>query len=657
MKRDIGYLELLAQRVPTKQAACTEIINLEAILNLPKGTEHFITDLHGENEAFEHVLRNGSGVIKQKVEDLFGDTLSPRERRELCTLIYYPEEKIELVRRSMRSKAALAQWYKTTLLRLVRVLAVCSSKYTRSKVRKALPADYSYIIEELLHEWIEDNRNKHNYMMAIIETIISTGRADHFISTICNTIHQLVIDRLHIIGDIYDRGPGAHLIMDKLCSYHNFDIQWGNHDVLWMGAAAGSKSCVANVLRICFRYANLVTLEDGYGINLLPLATFAMETYKDDPCTIFYPKKNAYESVDEAQANLIAKMHKAIAIIQFKMESRNIGRHPEFHMDSRNLLHKIDYQKGTIEVDGKTYEMIDTCFPTIDPAHPYQMTPQEQKVLDQLTNSFITSQRLKRHIDCLLEHGSLYLVCNSNLLVHGSIPLNEDGSFREMEIEGRMYKGKALIDKVEAMVRAAYYAPEGSALKQYAQDFIWYLWCGPIAPTFDKSKMATLERYFIADKEPHKEVNGAYYTLKNDPEVCDRILREFGIKDTSHAHIINGHIPVKTIKGESPVKAGGKLLVIDGGYSKAYQPETGIAGYTLIYNSQCLKLVKHQPFVSREVAIRKGLDVVSETKVLEFAEKRQLVRDTDNGKVLQSQIDDLQQLLKAYRDGSVRQLR
>ena len=316
MKRDIGYLELLAQRVPTKQAACTEIINLEAILNLPKGTEHFITDLHGENEAFEHVLRNGSGVIKQKVEDLFGDTLSPRERRELCTLIYYPEEKIELVRRSMRSKAALAQWYKTTLLRLVRVLAVCSSKYTRSKVRKALPADYSYIIEELLHEWIEDNRNKHNYMMAIIETIISTGRADHFISTICNTIHQLVIDRLHIIGDIYDRGPGAHLIMDKLCSYHNFDIQWGNHDVLWMGAAAGSKSCVANVLRICFRYANLVTLEDGYGINLLPLATFAMETYKDDPCTIFYPKKNAYESVDEAQANLIAKMHKAIAIIQ-----------------------------------------------------------------------------------------------------------------------------------------------------------------------------------------------------------------------------------------------------------------------------------------------------------------------------------------------------
>jgi fructose-1,6-bisphosphatase-3 len=441
MKRDIKYLELLAQRFPTKQAACTEIINLEAILNLPKGTEHFITDLHGENEAFEHVLRNGSGVIKQKVDDLFGDTLSARERRELCTLIYYPEDKIELVRRSVRSKSALNQWYKITLMRIVRVLAVCSSKYTRSKVRKALPDEYSYIIEELLHEWIEDNSNKHNYMMAIIETIISTGRADHFISTICNTIHRLVIDRLHLIGDIYDRGPGAHLIMDKLLKYHSFDIQWGNHDVLWMGAAAGSKSCVCNVLRICFRYANLVTLEDGYGINLLPLATFALEVYKDDPCKIFYPKKNAYESLDDAQASLIAKMHKAISIIQFKMESRNIARHPEFHMESRNLLHKIDFEKGTIEVDGKTYEMLDRNFPTIDPAHPYQLTAQEQRVVDQLTTSFTTSQRLARHIDCLLEHGSLYLVCNNNLLIHGGVPLNEDGSFREMEIEGRMYKG------------------------------------------------------------------------------------------------------------------------------------------------------------------------------------------------------------------------
>ena len=657
MKRDVKYLELLAQRFPTKQAACTEIINLEAILNLPKGTEHFITDLHGENEAFEHVLRNGSGVIKQKVEDLFGDTLTPRERRELCTLIYYPEEKLELIRRSFRSRAQLNQWYKTALMRIVRVLAVCSSKYTRSKVRKALPDEYSYIIEELLHEWIEENRNKHNYMMSIIETIISTGRADHFISTICNTIHRLVIDHLHVIGDIYDRGPGAHLIMDKLCNYHHFDIQWGNHDVLWMGAAAGSKSCVCNVLRICFRYANLITLEDGYGINLLPLATFAMETYKDDPCTLFIPKKNAYETLDDSQSRLIAKMHKAVAIIQFKMESRNIARHPEFGMESRNLLHRIDFEKGTVEVDGVQYEMLDMNFPTVDPAHPYQLTPQEQRIIDQLTVSFTTSQRLTRHIDCLLEHGSLYLVCNSNLLFHASVPLNEDGSFRQMEIEGKMYGGKALIDKVEAMVRAAYYAPEGSALKQYAQDFIWYLWCGPMSPVFDKSKMATFERYFIADKTPHKEVNGHYFTLKNQPEICERILREFGIADTAHAHIINGHIPVKTIKGESPVKAEGKLLVIDGGYSKAYQPETGIAGYTLIYNSQCLKLVKHQPFVSRAEAIRKGLDVVSETNVLEFAEKRQLVRDTDNGKELRRQIDDLNQLLKAYRDGTVRQLR
>ncbi len=655
MKRDIKYLQLLAKSYPNKQAACTEIINLEAILNLPKGTEHFITDLHGENQAFEHVLRNGSGVIKQKVNEAYGATLSKREIKELCTLIYYPQEKIELAIRTIRSKTRLNEWYKTMLLRLVRVLAICSSKYTRSKVRKALPKEYSYIIEELLHEWIADDSNKQNYISAIVDTIIVTGRADHFITEICFVIHRLVIDTLHIIGDIYDRGPGAHLIMDKLCNYHHYDIQWGNHDIVWMGAAAGSKSCVANVLRICFRYANLATLEDGYGINLLPLATFAMEAYKDDPCTIFLPKKNAYESLDSNQAELIAKMHKAISVIQFKMESRNIARHPEFGMESRNLLHKVDYKKGTVEVDGKEYKMLDTNFPTIDPANPYKLTDQEQNIIDRLTESFVTSPRLARHIDCFLSHGSLYLVQNSNLLFHGSMPLNEDGSFKEMEIQGRNYKGKALFDKVDELVRAAYYAPEGSSMKQWGQDFIWYLWCGPIAPTFDKSKMATFERYFIADKEPHKEVNGAYLTLKNDPQVCDRILNEFGIKDTTYAHIVNGHIPVKTIKGEDPVKAGGKLLVIDGGYSKAYQSETGIAGYTLISNSQCLKLVKHKPFESKETAVKHGMDVESETTVLQYPVHRLYVRDTDNGKVLESQIDDLKQLLEAYRTGAIRQ--
>lgn len=655
MKRDLRYLQLLAKTYPNKQAACTEIINLEAILNLPKGTEHFITDLHGEVEAFEHILRNGSGVIKQKVSDAFGTTLSKREIKELCTLIYYPEEKLEIMSKTIKSKVRRDEWYKSMLLRIVKVLAICSSKYTRSKVRKTLPKEYSYIIEELLHEWIADDVNKQNYVSAIVDTIISTGRADHFITEICFVIQRLVIDTLHIIGDIYDRGPGAHLIMDKLTHYHNYDIQWGNHDIAWMGAAAGSKSCVANVLRICFRYSNLATLEDGYGINILPLATFAMETYKDDPCTVFMPKKNAYESVDKTQAELIAKMHKAITVIQFKMESRNIARHPEFNMEDRNLLHLIDWEKGTIALNGKEYALLDTNFPTIDPNDPYKLTEREQAIIDHLTESFVTSPRLAKHIDCFLSHGSLYLVHNSNLMFHGSIPLNEDGTFKEMEIQGRMYKGKALLDKVDAMVRAAYYAPEGSSLKQWGQDFIWYLWCGPIAPTFDKSRMATFERYLIAEKETHKEINGHYLTLKNDPAICDMILNEFGIKDTAYAHIINGHIPVKTIKGESPVKAGGKLLVIDGGYSKAYQPETGIAGYTLISNSQCLKLVKHKPFEDRETAVKHGIDVESETTVLQYPVHRLFVRDTDNGKKMEAQIEDLKQLLEAFRAGKIAQ--
>ncbi len=654
MKRDIKYLQLLAKSFPTEQAACTEIINLEAILNLPKGTEHFITDLHGENEAFEHVLRNGSGVIRQKVEMIFGNTLTQKAKRDLCTLIYYPEDKIRAVKASLRSRAKLDEWYRVMLMRIIQVMAVCSSKYTRSKVRKALPKEYSYIVEELLHEWIEENQNKQRYMMSIVETIISTGRADHFISTICNVIHRLVIDSLHVIGDVYDRGPGAHLIMETLYNYHNYDIQWGNHDIVWMGAAAGSKACVANVLRICFRYANLVTLEDGYGINVLPLATFAMKTYGDDPCTLFLPKKNEYERLDESQVALIAKMHKAIAIIQFKMEKRVIARNPGFGMESRNLLHLIDKEKGTITIDGKTYNLLDTNFPTIDPEHPYQLTDEEQDVIDRLTRSFETSEKLRRHMSCFLDHGSLYLVRNNNLLFHGSVPLNPDGTFKPMTIDGKQYAGRKLFDKVDELVRAAYYTREETPLRQKGQDFIWYMWCGPVAPTFDKGKMATFERYFIAEKETHKEPLGAYMDLKNREDICDMILREFGIKDTHHAHIINGHIPVKTIKGESPIKAGGKLLVIDGGYSKAYQPETGIAGYTLIFNSQCLKLVQHAPFSTREKAVKQGLDIISETKVLEFEESRRYVRDTDKGVELKGQIDDLRQLLQAYRKGLIR---
>ena len=653
MKRDLKYLKLLAKSFPTEQTACTEIINLEAILNLPKGTEHFITDLHGENEAFDHVLRNGSGVIRQKVEMIFGATLTETEIRELCTLIYYPEDKIRAVRNTLRTRAKMQEWYRVMLMRIIQVMAVCSSKYTRSKVRKSLPKEYSYIIEELLHEWIEDNQNKRRYMMSIVDTIIATGRADHFIATICNVIHTLVIDSLHILGDIYDRGPGAHLIMETLCNYPNYDIQWGNHDIVWMGAAAGSRACVANVLRMCFRYANLSTLEDGYGINLLPLTTFAMETYADDPCTLFRPKKNEYEQLPESQLALIAKLHKAIAVIQFKQEKLVIDRNPEFGMDDRNVLHLIDFKKGTIHLGGKDYPLKDRNFPTINPDDPYAFTPAELEILEGVTRSFETSEKLRRHIRCFLDHGSLYMVRNSNLMFHGSVPMNPDGSFKEMVIQGKPYSGKKLFDKVDQMVRNAYYTREETPRRQAGQDFIWYLWCGPIAPTFDKDKMATFERYFIADKEPQKETNGAYKELKNRADICEKILREFGVTEMKHAHIINGHIPVKTIKGESPIKADGKLLVIDGGYSKAYQPETGISGYTLIYNSQSLKLVQHAPFTTREKAVKFGLDILSETKVLEFEESRRYVRDTDQGAEIKEQIDDLYQLLEAYRNGSI----
>ena len=654
MKRDLKYLRLLAKSFPTEQAACTEIINLEAILNLPKGTEHFITDLHGENEAFEHVLRNGSGVIRQKVEMIFGATLPEAEIRELCTLIYYPEDKIRAIRGTIRNRAKLHEWYRVMLMRIIQVMALCSSKYTHAKVRKALPEEYSYIVEELLQEWIEDTENKRRYMLAIVDTIISTGRADHFIAAICNVIHRLVIDQLHILGDIYDRGPGAHLIMETLCNYHNYDMVWGNHDVVWMGASAGSRACVANVLRMCFRYANLATLEDGYGINLLPLTTFAMETYADDPCTMFRPRENGYERLSESQLSLLAKLHKAIAIIQFKQEKLVIDRNPDFGMDDRNLLHLIDFKKGTIRLNGKEHELTDKHFPTIDPKDPYAFTPAEQSVLEGLTRSFETSEKLRQHIECFLTHGSSYLVRNSNLMFHGSMPMNPDGSFRAMMIQGKPYAGKKLFDKIDQMVRSAYYTREETARRQAGQDFLWYLWCGPVAPTYDKDKMATFERYFIDDKESWKENNGAYKELKNRADICEKILKEFGVKDLRHAHIINGHIPVKTLKGESPIRAEGRLLMIDGGYSKAYQSETGIAGYTLIFNSQSLKLVQHDPFSTRELAVKYGLDILSETKVVEFEESRRYVRDTDQGAELKEQIADLRQLLDAYRNGSVR---
>ena len=649
---DLRYLQLLSHSFPTVAAASTEIINLEAILNLPKGTEHFLTDIHGEYEAFQHVLKNASGAVKRKVNEIFGQTLRESEQKELCTLIYYPEEKLRLVKACERD---MADWYHTTLNQLVKVGQNVSSKYTRSKVRKSLPQEFSYIIQELLHESSVEP-NKHAYINVIIATIISTGRADDFIVAMCNLIQRLTIDSLHIVGDIFDRGPGAHIIMDTLCDYHNFDIQWGNHDILWMGAASGNDACIANVLRLSMRYGNLATLEDGYGINLLPLATFAMDTYADDPCALFAPKVDLAEaSYNEKTLRLIAQMYKAVTVIQLKLEAAIIDRRPEFQMQGRKLLHLIDWERGLFVRDGREYKMLDTSFPTVDPADPYRLTAEEREIVEKMHASFLNSEKLRKHMRCLYTYGGMYLVCNDNLLFHASIPLNADGTFKHVVIDGKEYWGKGLLQKADQLVRAAYFGDDGSPEKNFALDYMWYLWCGPDSPAFDKDKMATFERYFLEDKATHRETKGHYYALRDQVEVCDGILREFGIDPAKHAHIINGHVPVKTLKGEKPIKAGGKLLVIDGGFSKAYQPETGIAGYTLVFHSHGLQLVQHEPFQSRQKAIEEGQDIKSTTFIVEFNSQRMMVKDTDKGAELRTQIEDLKKLLIAYRMGVIKE--
>lgn len=648
---DLRYLQLLSRSFPTIADASTEIINLEAILNLPKGTEHFLTDLHGEYEAFQHVLKNASGVVKRKVNDIFGNTLRENEKKELCTLIYYPEEKLQLVK---TVETDLDDWYNITLNQVVKVCQNVSSKYTRSKVRKSLPPEFSYIIQELLHE-SSSAPNKHAYINVIVSTIISTKRADDFIIAMCKLIQRLTIDSLHIVGDIYDRGPGAHIIMDTLCEYHNFDIQWGNHDILWMGAAAGNDCCMANVIRMCMRYGNLATLEDGYGINLLPLATFAMDMYADDPCTVFAPKMNfADASYSEKTVRLIAQMHKAISIIQFKLEADIINRRPDFNMDDRKLLDKIDFERGILMLNGKEYEMLDMNFPTIDPKDPYRLTEEEEELMCKIHHSFVGSDKLKKHMRCLFTHGGMYLVCNSNLLFHASVPLNADGTMKHVRIGRKEYWGKRLLDRIDQLIRTAYFGESETEEKLFAMDYLWYLWCGKDAPPFDKDKMATFERYFAKEKELHKENKGHYYNLRNEEKICDMLLEEFGVMG-EHTHIINGHVPVKTIKGENPIKANGKLLVIDGGFSRAYQPETGIAGYTLIYNSHGMQLVQHEPFTSSQNAIEEGQDIKSTTFVVEFNSQRMMVKDTDKGKELMTQINDLQKLLVAYQNGYIKE--
>ena len=647
----LRYLQLLARDFPNIATASTEIINLQAILNLPKGTEHFLADLHGEYEAFQHVLRNASGAIKRKVKEIYNETLSAKDQKELCTLIYYPELKLELVKQQTDD---LNDWLFVTINRLVKVCRNVSSKYSRSKVSKALPKDFSYIIQELLHESTLDP-NKQAYVDVIVKTIIDIERADDFIVAICNLIQQLTIDKLHILGDVFDRGPSPDRIMDILCNYHNFDIQWGNHDILWMGAASGNDCCIANVMRITLRYANQSVLQDGYGINILPLATFAMTAYQGDSCDRFMPKYlNDSDRINDKDSRLIGMMHKAIAIIQFKLEGQMIMRHPEYEMDNRLLLNNINYDAGTITLDGKEYPLCDTHFPTIDPADPYRLTPEEQNIVDSLHKSFCHSEKLKRHMKCLFRHGCIFTISNSNLLFHASIPLNADGTLKKVKIRGEEYCGRALFDKVGSMIREAYFGKDYGDKEsyQYALDYDWYLWCGPDSPVFDKNKMATFENYFIDDKHAGKEVKGNYYILRDDEKVCDYILDEFGVEG-QHRHISNGHVPVRALQGEQPIKANGKMMGIDGGFSKAYQPKTGIAGYTLVYHSRGFQLVKHEPFTSIEKAVAEGQDIKSTTQVVDMSAYRMHVKDTDIGKEITHQIDDLQLLLQSYRSGLI----
>ena len=646
MNTDERYLHLLSHTYPTVADAASEIINLEAILNLPKGTEHFLADLHGEHEAFIHVLKNASGNIKRKVGEIFGNTIREAEKKELCTLVYYPEQKLELIK---AQEEDLDDWYRITIHQLVRVCRDVSSKYTRSKVRKSLPEEFSYIIEELLHERTDD-QDKAAYVAVIVDTIISTGRADDFIVDICNVIQRLAIDQLHILGDIYDRGPGAQIIMDTLRQYHSWDIQWGNHDILWMGAAAGNDACICNVLRLSLRYANLATLEEGYGINLVPLATFALETYGDDPCEEFIPKLLKDTKMDEKTLQLTAKMHKAISVIQFKEETRIFHRRKEWEMEDRCLIESVDIKEKTCIVDGKKYSLNDSHFPT----GVIELTPEEEALMQKLHHSFRVSEKLRKHIRTILSHGCMYKICNQNLLFHASVPLNDDGTLKEVEILGKNYSGRQLMEYIGQLIRSAFQSDTPADLKAYAKDYFLYLWCGKDSPLFDKSKMATFERYFLSDKETYHEEKGNYFRLRDSAEVCDRILDAFSVKGETR-HIINGHVPVHAGSGENPIKAGGRLMVIDGGFSEAYHTETGIAGYTLIYHSRGFQLVQHEPFTSTQDAIQRGTDIKSTTQLVEMSTHRMLVADTDKGAELRAQISDLKALLYAYRHGTVNQ--
>ena len=642
---DMRYLELLSRLFPSADKASAEIINLSAILNLPKGTEFFASDIHGEYEAFSHTLRNGSGSIRLKIDDVFGDSLSENEKRSLATLIYYPREKMELVLSQVDDAEA---WYAVTLQRLVAVCKRAAQKYTRSRVRKALPKDFAYIIEELMTE----NRHgvdKQAYYAAIVDAVIRTDRGGALVEALCLLIQRLAIERLHIVGDIYDRGPYPHIIMDALMEHHSLDIQWGNHDIVWMGASLGQRGCIAHVVRNCARYGNLSILEDAYGINVLPLASFALEAYKDDPCVAFGLKGNPDLPPQELEMNV--KIQKAMAVIQFKVEAQLIDENPGFGLEDRKLLDKIDYERGTVMLDGIEYELTDTVFPTVDPADPYRLTPEEEDVMQRLEQAFTGCEKLQRHMRFFLDAGSLYKVCNGNLLFHACVPLNADGSLMETEVFGETYKGRALYDVMERYVRAAFDDADPELAKR-GRDLLWYMWLGEGSPLFAKSKMATFELYLIAEKEARKEVKNPFYSYLDDERVMGGIFEDFGM-DPETSRIVCGHVPVKVKDGEDPVKCGGRVLTIDGGFSKAYQPTTGIAGYTLISNSYGFVLAAHEPLESMRAAVVNELDIHSSRKVVELVDKRTLVADTDNGAVLKQQIADLEELLEAYRNGIV----
>ena len=646
---DDKYIRLLSEKFPNAQSVITELVNLRAILSLPKGTEHFVSDLHGASSAFIHMIKNASGVVRKKVDEVYGYALDEDEKRALCALIYYPDERIEYER---TVQPDIKAWYRKRLQQVVEIARAVTIKYSRSKVNKLLPKDYAYIIGELLHESNLEQRDRQTYYKAIIDAIIENGCAEQLLIVISYLIHSLTIDTLHIVGDIFDRGSGAAKILDVLSTVRDYDIQWGNHDIEWMGAMTGNLALLATVLRVSIRYANIETLEEGYGINLLPLANFAMTVYGDDPCTIWQTKDFDNNPRLTRSAQLMAKMHKAISIIQFKLEGQTVLRHPEWHMDHRALLDKIDYTKGTITLNGKTYPLLDTNLPTIDSKDPYALNQYEQDLMNQLWRSFRKSEKMQSHLRMLYEHGSLYLVRNGFLLYHAAIPLNADGSFTEADVCGQRVSGKALMDRTDAIIRQAYYG-EGQA-KQDALDYMLYLWEGEFSPLYNKDKMTTFERYFIADKDVQHEAKGAYFNLSDDEQVCEQILKEFGLNPAT-GRIINGHVPVRTVKGETPIRANGKRFVIDGGFSKPYQEKTGIAGYTLIYNSHGIQLVEHESFESREQAILSGSDIQNRTLLQDFSGKRMHIKDTDKGKELLEQIESLEQLLKAYRNGSLRE--